>query len=52
MDFLEKNNKLPVQIFRLSGIYSNEKNILVRLKSGDVKLINKKRSLFFENSCR
>jgi len=39
---LEKNNKLPVQIFRLSGIYSNEKNILVRLKSGDVKLINKK----------
>ena len=39
---LEKNNKLPVQIFRLSGIYSNEKNILVRLKSGNVKLINKK----------
>jgi len=39
---LEKNNKLPVQIFRLSGIYSNEKNILVRLKSGDVKLIDKK----------
>ena len=39
---LEKNKKLPVQIFRLSGIYSNKKNILVRLKSGDVKLINKK----------
>jgi nucleoside-diphosphate-sugar epimerase len=43
---LEKNNKLPVQIFRLSGIYSNEKNILVRLKSGDVKLINKKDQYF------
>jgi len=43
---LEKNNKLPVQIFRLSGIYSNEKNILVRLKSDDVKLINKKDHYF------
>ena len=44
--FLEKNKKLPVQIFRLSGIYSNEKNILVRLKSGDVKLIKKKDHYF------
>jgi len=44
--FLGKKNKLPVQIFRLSGIYSNEKNILVRLKSGDVKLINKKNHYF------
>jgi len=43
---LEKNKKLPVQIFRLSGIYSNEKNVLVRLKSGDVKLINKKDHYF------
>jgi hypothetical protein len=43
---LEKNNKLPVQIFRLSGIYSNERNILVRLKSGEVKLINKKDHYF------
>jgi len=43
---LEKNNKLPVQIFRLTGIYSNEKNILVRLKTGDVKLINKKNHYF------
>jgi len=41
-----KSNKLPVQIFRLSGIYSNEKNILVRLKSGDVKLVNKKNHYF------
>ena len=43
---LEKNNKLPVQIFRLSGIYSNEKNILVRLKLRNVKLINKKDHYF------
>ena len=43
---LEKNNKIPVQIFRLSGIYSNEKNILIRLKSGGVKLINKKNHYF------
>ena len=43
---LEKNNKIPVQIFRLSGIYSNEKNILIRLKSGEVKLINKKNHYF------
>jgi len=43
---LEKNSKLPIQIFRLSGIYSNEKNILVRLKLGDVKLINKRDHYF------
>ena len=43
---LEKNKKIPVQIFRLSGIYSNEKNILTRLKSGEVKLINKKNTYF------
>ena len=43
---LEKNMKIPVQIFRLSGIYSNEKNILIRLKSGGVKLINKKNHFF------
>ena len=43
---LEKNMKIPVQIFRLSGIYSNEKNILIRLKSGSVKLINKKNHFF------
>jgi nucleoside-diphosphate-sugar epimerase len=43
---LEKNKKIPVQIFRLSGIYSNEKNILVRLKSEEVKLINRKNHYF------
>ena len=43
---LEKNKKIPLQIFRLSGIYSNEKNILIRLKLGGVKLINKKNHFF------
>jgi nucleoside-diphosphate-sugar epimerase len=43
---LEKDSKIPIQIFRLSGIYSNEKNILIRLKSGQVKLINKKNHYF------
>ena len=38
---LQINKNLPVQIFRLSGIYSNEKNILVRLKLGTAKLVNK-----------
>jgi nucleoside-diphosphate-sugar epimerase len=43
---LEKDSKIPTQIFRLSGIYSNEKNILIRLKLGEVKLINKKNHYF------
>tara|TARA_B100000029_G_scaffold331740_1_gene324015 strand:+ start:92 stop:967 length:876 start_codon:yes stop_codon:yes gene_type:complete len=41
-----ENSKLPFQIFRLSGIYSSQNNILVRLKSGNVKLINKKNQFF------
>jgi nucleoside-diphosphate-sugar epimerase len=40
------NKKLPLQLFRLSGIYSNENNILVRLKSGNVKIVNKKNHFF------
>ena len=43
---LAKENDLPLQIFRLSGIYSNESNILLRIKSGEVKLINKKNQFF------
>jgi|TARA_B110000037_G_scaffold200460_1_gene241087 nucleoside-diphosphate-sugar epimerase len=43
---LNKKKNLPVQIFRLSGIYSNENNILVRLKLGTAKLINKKNHFF------
>ncbi|MDA9085057.1 oxidoreductase [Candidatus Pelagibacter sp.] len=38
---LQINKNLSIQIFRLSGIYSNEKNILLRLKLGTAKLINK-----------
>ena len=37
---------LPFQIFRLSGIYSNQYNILKRLISGEVKIINKKNHFF------
>ena len=37
---------LPFQIFRLSGIYSNQYNILKRLKSGKAKIINKKNQFF------
>ena len=37
---------LPLQIFRLSGIYSNKYNILKRLKSGEAKIINKKNHFF------
>jgi len=43
---LKINKNLPVQIFRLSGIYSNENNILVRLKSGKFNLINKQKNFF------
>ena len=44
--FLAANKKLPVQIFRLSGIYSNQRNILVKLKSGKAKIVNKKNNFF------
>jgi len=43
---LKINRNLPVQIFRLAGIYSNESNILLRLKSGAARLINKKNHVF------
>ena len=43
---LNLNKKIPLQVFRLSGIYSNENNILVRLKSGNAKIINKKNHFF------
>ena len=38
--------KIPLQVFRLSGIYSEENNILVRLKSGNANIINKKNHFF------
>ena len=43
---LFNERQLPLQIFRLSGIYSNENNTLVRLKSGNVKIINKENHFF------
>ena len=45
LSLAEKKN-LPLQIFRLSGIYSNQNNILNRLKDGKVKIINKKNQFF------
>ena len=35
---LQMKKKLSIQIFRLSGIYSNQNNILVRLKLGTAKI--------------
>ena len=43
---LAQKNNLPLQIFRLSGIYSNQYNVLKRLKLGEVKIINKKNHFF------
>ena len=43
---LNLNKKIPLQIFRLSGIYSNESNILSRLKSGKAKIVNKQNNFF------
>ena len=43
---LAERNKLPLQILRLSGIYSNQNNILTRLKEGNTKIINKRNQFF------
>ena len=43
---LAKEFNLPLQIFRLSGIYSNEHNILKRLRNEKVQLIKKKNHFF------
>jgi len=43
---LYKNFKLPIQIFRLSGIYSIENNIIKRIKTGKLKVIKKKNHFF------
>jgi nucleoside-diphosphate-sugar epimerase len=40
------NEKLPLRIFRLSGIYSQENNILKRIKSGLQKIVNKPNHFF------
>ena len=41
-----KNFNLPVQIFRLSGIYSKENNIINKIKNNEFKLIEKKNHFF------
>jgi|TARA_B110000444_G_scaffold215935_1_gene214073 nucleoside-diphosphate-sugar epimerase len=43
---LAENLILPLQIFRLSGIYSHESNVLKRLRSGDTKIIKKEKQFF------
>jgi len=45
---LAKNQNLPFQIFRLSGIYSNENSILNRLRAEKVKIIKKENQFFQE----
>ena len=37
---------LPLQIFRLAGIYSNDSNILKRLQLGKVQIVDKKNHYF------
>ena len=41
-----KNYNLPVQIFRLAGIYSIENNAINRLKRGKLKIVKKKNHFF------
>ena len=41
-----KEYNLPTQILRLSGIYSNDNNILKRLLSGEARIVKKKDHFF------
>ena len=43
---LSNKNKYPLQIFRLAGIYSNEFNILKRLQTGKLQIVDKKNHFF------
>ncbi len=45
ISFSNKKN-YPLQIFRLAGIYSNEFNILKRLQTGKIQIVNKKNHFF------
>ena len=45
LKFSDENN-LPLQIFRLSGIYSVQNNILKRLMSGQAKIIKNDNNFF------
>ena len=44
--WLSQKNNLPLQNFRLSGIYSKQNKILKRLKSGHAKIIKKENHFF------
>ena len=43
---LSKKNNYPLQIFRLAGIYSEKFNILNRLQTGKLQIVNKKDHFF------
>ena len=43
---LSSKNNYPLQIFRLAGIYSKEFNILKRLKTGKVQIVDTKNHFF------
>ena len=43
---LSNKIKLPLQIFRLAGIYSRNLNILKRLQSGQTQIVDKKNHFF------
>ena len=43
---LASKENIPIQIFRLSAIYSEKNNLLVRLKLGNINLINKENQFF------
>ena len=43
---LSNKKNYPLQIFRLAGIYSNEYNILKRLKTGKAQIVDKKDHFF------
>ena len=43
---LAEKRSLPLQILRLSGIYSDQKIILAKLKAGNAKIIDKKNQFF------
>ena len=43
---LSNRKNYPLQIFRLAGIYSNEFNILKRLQTGKIQIVNKKNHFF------
>ena len=43
---LSKKKNYPLQIFRLAGIYSKQLNILKRLKTGKIQIVEKKNHFF------